>query len=315
MSNADLTRRQILRGTVLGAVSGVVLSSTDANAREVPFSVGTARPKFKAPPNSCDAHFHIYNSKFPAAANASLLPPDASVGDYRRLKERLGFERSVIVQPSTYGTDNSCLLEALAELGDVARGIAVVDTSVTDAELKRLDAAGIRGIRFNLGRAGATTVDMIEPLSKRVADLGWHIQVHMKGDDIAEHAALFQNLPVITVFDHLGRIPQPAGKAHPAFKVLADLIEKGRTYTKLSSIYQDTLIGPPTYQDMGEIAKAYLALAPDRVLWASDWPHPSPGKAGKPDDALLMDLCAEWSGDNPTRQKIFVENAASLYGF
>lgn len=313
MRSADLTRRQMLQGTAVAAAA--VLSPATAFAQEVPFSVGTARPKFKAPPKTCDAHFHIYNSKFPAAANASLIPPDASVSDYRRLKERLGFERSVIVQPSTYGTDNSCLLEALAEFGDAARGIAVVDTSVSDAELKRLDGAGIRGIRFNLGRAGATTVEMIEPLSKRVADLGWHIQVHMKGDDIAEHAALFQNLPVITVFDHLGRIPQPAGKAHPAFKIVAGLLEMDKAYTKLSSIYQDTIVGPPTYEDVGEIAKAYLALAPDRVLWASDWPHPSPGKAGKPDDALLMDLCAGWAGNDATRQKVFVENAAGLYGF
>ncbi|MBP2236534.1 putative TIM-barrel fold metal-dependent hydrolase [Sinorhizobium kostiense] len=313
MSSADLTRRQMLQGMAVAAAA--VLSPANAFAQEVPFSAGSAHPKFKAPPKTCDAHFHIYNSKFPAAANASLVPQDASVSDYHRLKERLGFERSVIVQPSTYGTDNSCLLEALAELGDAARGIAVVDTSVTDGELKRLDAAGVRGIRFNLARAGATTVDMIEPLAKRVADLGWHIQVHIKGDSIAEHAGLFQNLPVITVFDHLGRIPQPAGKEHPAFKVVADLLEKGKAYTKLSSIYQDTLVGPPTYADMGGLAKAYLALAPDRVLWATDWPHPSPGKSGKPDDALLMDLCAEWAGDDPTRSKIFVENAAGLYGF
>lgn len=315
MSSVDLTRRQVVQGTALAAVAGFVLSPTVVDAQGVPFSAGTAGPKFKAPPKTCDAHFHIYNSKFPAAANASLIPPDASVGDYRRLKERLGFERSVIVQPSTYGTDNSCLLEALAELGDAARGIAVVDTSVTDAELKRLDASGIRGIRFNLGRAGATTVDMIEPLSKRVADLGWHIQVHMKGDDIAKHAALFQGLPVTIVFDHLGRIPQPDGTAHPAFKVVADLLEKGKAYTKLSSIYQDTLVGAPTYEDMGTLAKAFLALAPERVLWATDWPHPSPGKSGKPDDALLLDLCAKWAGDDATRQKIFVDNAAGLYGF
>jgi len=297
-------------GIALTAFTGL------AGAQEqVPFSAGTEKPKFKAPSRTCDTHFHIYNSIFPAAANASLIPPDASLADYAKLRARLGFERSVIVQPSTYGTDNSCLLEALAELGDVARGIAVVDTSVTDDELKRLDAAGIRGIRFNLGRAGATTIDMIEPLSKRVADLGWHIQVHIRGDDIAEHAALFKKLPVTTVFDHLGRIPQPAGKEHPAFKVVADLLQEGKAYTKLSSIYQDTVVGPPTYEDMRTLARAYLTLAPDRVLWASDWPHPSPGKAGKPDDALLMDLCAEWADDDATRQKIFVENAARLYGF
>lgn len=311
--------RKFNRREFIAVTAASIAASASARGafaeEQVPYSSGTAKPTFKAPAHTCDAHFHVYNSKFPAAANASLVPPDALLADYAKLRSRLGFERSVIVQPSTYGTDNSCLLDALAELGDVARGIAVVDTSVTDEELNRLDKAGIRAIRFNLGRAGATTVDMIAPLSKRVANLGWHIQVHMRGDDIAEHAAIFQNLPVITVFDHLGRIPQPAGKDHPAFKVVADLLQSDKAYTKLSSIYQDTAVGPPTYEDMGTLAKAYIALAPDRVLWASDWPHPSPGKAGKPDDALLMDLCAEWAGDDATRQKIFVDNAAGLYGF
>ncbi|MGG7518749.1 amidohydrolase family protein [Allorhizobium undicola] len=315
MSNVVLTRRQAMQATALGAVAGMVLAPDMGAAQEVPFSAGNTAPKFKLPPKACDAHFHIYDSRFPAAANASLIPPDASVSDYKRLKTRLGFERSIMVQPSTYGTDNSCLLEALGKLGSSAKGIAVVDTSVTDAELKRLDAAGVCGIRFNLGRAGATTEDMIEPLSRRVADLGWHIQVHMKGDDIARHSRLFQGLPVTIVFDHLGRIPQPDGTAHPAFKVVADLLDKGKAYTKLSSIYQDTSVGPPTYDDMGQVAKAYIALAPDRVLWATDWPHPSPGRFGKPDDALLLDLCAQWAGDDKTRQKIFVDNAAGLYGF
>lgn len=306
------------RGFIALTATGLALSTSALTAsaeEQVPFSTGAARPKFKAPSLTCDAHFHIYDGKYPAAANASLVPPDASLDNYAKLRTRLGFERSVIVQPSTYGTDNSCMIQALSNLGKAARGIAVVETAVTDEELKRLDAAGVRGIRFNLGRAGATTVDMIEPLSKRVADLGWHIQVHMKGDDIADQTALFNRLPVIIVFDHLGRIPQPAGKDHPAFKVIADLLQQDKAYTKLSSIYQDTAVGPPAYEDMGTLAKAYLTLAPDRVLWASDWPHPSPGKHGKPDDAQLMDLCAGWADDEAIQKKIFVENAAGLYGF
>ncbi|WP_292242318.1 amidohydrolase [Mesorhizobium sp.] len=309
-----MTRRQLaasVAGFAASAMLGVGKTKADD---EVPFSAGTEKPKFRAPEHTCDCHFHIYNSKFPAAPNASLVPPDASLADYKRLRERLGFERSVIVQPSTYGTDNSCLLEALAELGGSARGVAVVDTSVTDAELKRLDGLGVRGIRFNLGRAGATSVDMIAPLSKRVADLGWHIQVHMKGDDIAKNADLLGSLPVIVVFDHLGRIPQPDALDHPAFKVVRDLLATGKAYAKISSLYQDTLDGPP-YADVGAVAKADLLAAPDQLIWGSDWPHPSPGKHGKPDDAQLMDLAAAWAGDEPTIRKVFVENPTKLHGF
>ncbi|MCJ2877459.1 amidohydrolase family protein [Rhizobium pusense] len=305
------------RGFIVG-VAGLASTTIAGYAlaqEAVPFSEGTQRPQFRAPQNTCDTHFHIYDSRFPAAANASLVPPDASVSDYKKLRARLGFERSVVVQPSTYGTDNSCLISALGELGTVARGIAVVDTTVTDDAIKALDAAGVRGIRFNLGRAGATTVDMIEPLSKRVADLGWHIQVHMLGNDVAKHADLLGRLPVTVVFDHLGRVPLPDGVKHSAFTVVSRLLEKGKAYVKLSSIYQDTVVGPPTYEDMGSLARAYLKVAPDRVLWASDWPHPSPGKFGRPDDARLMDLAAEWAGSDDVRQKIFVDNAAKLYGF
>lgn len=305
------------RGFIVGA-AGIASTAVieRAGAQEaVPFSEGTGRPRFTAPPNTCDAHFHIYDGRFPAAANASLVPPDALVSDYKKLRDRLGIVRSVMVQPSTYGTDNSCLLSALSEMGTDVRGIAVVDTTVTDDVLKTLNEAGVRGIRFNLGRAGATTADMIEPLSKRVADLGWHIQVHMLGSDIAKHADLLGRLPVTVVFDHLGRVPMPDGVTHPAYAVVSGLLEKGKAYVKLSSIYQDTVVGPPTYEDMGALARAYMKAAPDRVLWASDWPHPSPGKFGRPDDARLMDLAAEWAGSDDIRQKIFVDNAAKLYGF
>ncbi|APG94050.1 amidohydrolase family protein [Sinorhizobium americanum] len=315
MSNVDLTRRQVLQKTATIAASGLVLSTTNAIAGDVPFSAGTARPKFKVPANTCDSHFHIYNSKFPAAANASLVPPDASVSDYRRLKDRLGFSRSVIVQPSTYGTDNSCMLEAMQQLGGDVRGVAVVDTSVTDAELEKLNKAGVRGIRFNLARAGATTVDMLAPLSRRVAELGWHVQLHMKGDDIAKHADLLRSLPVTLVFDHLGRIPQPDALAHSAYAVVSNLLSAGKAYVKISSIYQDTKVGPPNYEDMSALAVAYLKSAPDQVLWGSDWPHPSPGKHGKPDDAQLMDLAADCAADAGAVEKLFVENPAKLYGF
>jgi predicted TIM-barrel fold metal-dependent hydrolase len=158
---------------------------------------------------------HIYDSRFPVSPTAKLRPADATVDDYRLFQKRIGTMRNVVVTPSTYGTDNSCTLDAMAKLGPSARGVAVVDTSVTDSELKRLNDLGIRGIRFNLVQSGATTIDMLEPLSKRVNDLGWHVQIHMLGEHIVENADLLQRLPSPIVFDHLGRVPQP-GSNSPA---------------------------------------------------------------------------------------------------
>ncbi len=194
-----------------------------------------------------------------------------------------------------------------------ARGVAVVDATVTDAELKRLNGLGIRGIRFNLVQAGATTAEMIEPLSRRVNDLGWHIQIHMKGEQIAGIEDLLLRVPSPIVFDHLGRLAQPNALDNPGFKTISKLIDKGRTWVKLSGAYVDTKVGPPTYSDTVAVARAYIKAAPERMVWASDWPHPT--EKDKPDDAVLFDLLAEWAPDEAMRTRILVQNPATLYGF
>jgi D-galactarolactone isomerase len=190
--------------------------------------------------------------------------------------------------------------------------VAVVDTSITDDALKQLADQGVRGIRFNLVQAGATTVEMLEPLAKRVEPLGWHVQIHMKGDQIVAIEDLLNRLPAPIVFDHLGRIPQPAGTQHPAYRVILGLLDKGRAWVKLSGAYQDSKLGPP-YADATALAKAYAAAAPERLVWGSDWPHPT--ETTKPDDALLFDLLAEWVPDATTRERILVRNPEILYGF
>ena len=287
-----------------------------AEARRVaPWSSGTEPPKLKAPPNACDCHMHVYSSRFPAAPNAELRPPDASADAHRLLQKRLGTTRTIVVNPSTYGTDNSCTLDAIAQFGAGARGVAVVDTSVTDAELKRLNDLGVRGIRFNLVQSGATTIDMVEPLSKRVNDLGWHVQIHMLGDAIVENADLFQRLPTPVVFDHLARVPQPAGIDHPSFALVLKFLDKGRTWVKLSGTYQDTRTGPPAYADVSKVARGYVKAAPERLVWASDWPHPTEKADAKPDDAVLFDLLADWAPDEAIRNRILVDNPVALYGF
>ena len=230
--------------------AGGLHASMGQTPQPVPWSSGTEPPKLKAPPNACDCHMHIYDSRFPVAPNAKLRPADATTDDYRLFQKRIGTTRNVVVTPSTYGTDNSCTLDAMAKLGASARGVAVVDAGVSDAELKRLNEAGIRGIRFNLVQSGATTIDMLEPLSKRVNELGWHVQIHMLGDRIVEVEDLLRRLPSPIVLDHLARIPEPAGVDHPAFAFVLKLIDNGRTWVKLSGAYQDTKTGPPAYGDV-----------------------------------------------------------------
>jgi predicted TIM-barrel fold metal-dependent hydrolase len=311
----NIDRRRLMKtagAMALAAAAGAVRSE-QAFAQQVPWSSGTESPKLKAPANACDCHMHIYDAKYPTDPKATLKPADALVADYKLLQKRIGTSRNVVVTPSTYGTDNRVTLDAIAQIGPTARGVAVVDATVTDTELKRLNDLGIRGIRFNLVQAGATTAEMIEPLSRRVNDLGWHIQIHMKGEQIAGIEDLLLRVPSPIVFDHLGRLAQPNALDNPGFKTISKLIDKGRTWVKLSGAYQDTKVGPPTYSDTVAVARAYIRAAPERMVWASDWPHPT--EKDKPDDAVLFDLLAEWAPEEAMRTRILVQNPATLYGF
>ena len=236
--------------------------------------------------------------------------------DYRLLQRRLGTTRNIVVTPSAYGTDNSCTLDALTKFGpDTTRGVAVVDTTVPDEELRRLADYGIRGIRFTLfdPATSVTSVDMIEPLAKRVNELGWHVQIHMRADQIVEAKDLLLGLTSPIVFDHIGRLPQPDGIDHPAFPIICTLIDRGKTWVKLSSPYQDSKVGPPTYADVSKVAQAFVKYAPERMVWGSDWPHPT--EKEKPDDAILFDLLSAWAPDQATLHRILVDNPADLYGF
>jgi len=315
MERVSTDRRDFMKAAGVLAVTTAAssLGMRRASAQQIPYSAGTKAPKLMAPANACDCHMHIYDAKYPTAPSATLKPPDALVADYKLLQKRIGTTRNVVVTPSTYGTDNRVTLDAMAQIGATARGVAVVDTSVADAELKRMNGLGIRGIRFNLVQAGATTIEMIEPLSKRVNDLGWHIQIHMKGEQIAGIEDLLMRVPSPIVFDHLGRLAQPNALDSPGFKTISKLINKGKTWVKLSGAYQDSKVGPPGYFDTVSVARAYVKAAPERMVWASDWPHPT--EKEKPNDAVLFDLLAEWAPDPAARTAILVKNPATLYGF
>ncbi|TDN70838.1 amidohydrolase family protein [Paraburkholderia sp. BL10I2N1] len=262
-----------------------------------------------------DAHHHIYDSRYPLDPAAQLRPADATVADYRALQQRLGIGRHVVVQPSTYGTDNRCLLDALRQFGTNARGIASVSDTVTDRELYILHDAGVRGLRFNLEYLVGLTVAMIAPLSERIEPLGWHIQLNATAAQILEHHALLASVSSRLVIDHMGQIPQPAGLLDPAFRVVKELTARGRTWVKLSGPYLVSQTGGPDYADAGKVARSFALHAPDRMLWGTDWPHPTQSADKKPDAARLLEDLASWISDDTTTYRILVDNPADLYGF
>ncbi|MDR3590673.1 MAG: amidohydrolase family protein [Negativicutes bacterium] len=321
MSDSKITRLTFLKraGFAVAALSGMSLRQGYAALQSteeeiiVPYSAGTHKARTKMPPNATDCHHHIYEARFGLDPNSTLRPPDATIADYRLLQKRLGTTRNVVVQPSTYGVDNSGLTEVLNQFGPVTtRGIAVVNDQVSDAELKRLDAAGVRGIRINLATpGGATSMDMVESLAARVTDFGWHIQVYATEQQILAGSDLWKRIPCQVVFDHLGSV---ADVSHPAFGVITGLLQQAKAWVKLSAVYHESKVGPPTYADSGEVIKAYVKEAPDRLVWGSNWPHPSE-KTVKPDDALLLDLLAKWVPDEATRNRILVDNPTVLYRF
>ena len=279
-------------------------------------SEGTAGrpPLLRTPPGACDTHMHFYDStRYAEAPTSRFRPPDAGVADYRRLQARLGLERVVIVQPSTYGTDNACQLAQRRAFGDAARLVLVVQTATTDAELAAWTAQGARGARFYMLRGAPISWDLLEPVAARVHEFGWHIQLQTDGRELADLKPRLDALPGNLVIDHIGRFMEPVGTAHPSFKALLELVEGGRCWVKLSAPYESSRRGPPRFDDLREMAQALVHAAPERMLWASNWPHPN--HHGEYDDAALLDLLLDWANNDATRRRILVDNPAQLYGF
>jgi D-galactarolactone isomerase len=271
------------------------------------------QPKLKAPPGACDTHMHIYNRRFPKAPTAKIEAPDASVADYLKMRARLGIERTVVVQPSTYGKDNRCTLEAMAAIGPSARGVTVVDETVSDAELARLTKLGIRGIRFFMLGGAPLPWEILETMAARVSSFGWHVQLQLDGRDLPDREALLNRLAATLVIDHVGKFLEPVAPDHPGFRTLLRLVDKG-AWVKLSAPYETSKVGPPHYDDVGRLAKLLVKAAPEHMVWATNWPHPTPGVV-VPDDAWMLDMLLDWVSDDATRNRILADNPARLYGF
>ena len=292
------------------------MSDDSAAGGSVAWSGGKAPPRVPAPDGATDCHFHVYDARYPAAVDTTLRHGDAPAEDYRALQRRLGTSRGVLVQPSTYGTDNRLHLAALQDLGiERFRMVAVVEPGVADAELRRLHAAGVRGVRFNLTQPGPLALGDLEPMARRLAELGWHCQLNMRPDQVVAAERVLLRLPCRIVFDHLGRIRDPGGPDAEAFAAIRRLLDHGRAWVKLSGIYITSREGPPGYADAGAVAAAFATAAPERMLWGSDWPHPTKPAGRKPDDARLLDLLAEWVPNEDARRRVLVDNPAEVYGF
>lgn len=274
-------------------------------------------PRTAVPPLSCDCHMHIYGDpvEYPAAPDSPFRPvPGGDLDAYLRMHRVLGLERAVVVQPSAYGTDNRCTMDAVKRLGDSARAVVVVDETVEDAELQRLTAAGARGLRFFMLSGGVLGWDNLAPLAARVAPFGWHIQLQMDGRHLHDREAEIAALPCPVVIDHNGKFLEPVETDHPGFLALCRLIDAGKAWVKTSGVYETSNEGFPNYSDVSRLARALIDRFPERCVWATNWPHPSKPN-DPPDDAHLLDLFAQWCGSDALLRRILVDNPVQLYDF
>lgn len=273
------------------------------------------RPSWRGPAGSTDCHFHIFGpyDRFPLDPGRSYDPQEASIADYLRVANALGIERMVVVQPSVYGTDNRCTIDAVQRFGrDRACAVAVIDDSFDDTALRTLQAQGVRGLRFNAVSGNGTPLDQLETLAKRIAPLGFHLQMYLEGHQLPELAPRLAQLPVEVVIDHMGGVRTAGGVDAAAFQALLRLLDHERVWVKLCG-YRISSGGLP-YADIAPFAKALLAAAPERCLWGTDWPHPSLYDV-VPEDGQLFDLLGAWAPTDAQRQAVLVDNPARLYGF
>jgi predicted TIM-barrel fold metal-dependent hydrolase len=266
--------------------------------------------------NACDCHMHVFDDRYPVIDGAVPVPA-ASVAQYRLVQAKLGTTRTVVVAPSTYGLDNRCTLAALAELGAQARAIVALPPTVQESELAALHALGVRGVRLNLARGGATPFSTLAPLAARIAPLGWHVQLMLTPAQLVEHGAELAKLKLKLVIDHMARIPQDGGIASPAYAVLRSLIDAGSTWVKLSLASSAQLLGTAQEDVLHALGRDLVAHGAGRLVWGSDWPHVLSTLANKPqpDDVRMLEVLLAWVPRDADRQAILVDTPALLYDF
>jgi predicted TIM-barrel fold metal-dependent hydrolase len=323
-----LTRRTVIKGGVAAGVAGIIGGARSASGA-VPLP--KTKVSFDVPAGGCDCHVHVFGDpkQYPFFAGRTYSPETASVDELRQLLGALRLERVVIVQPSVYGTDNSCTLDGIRQLGNRARGVAVIDDKTPDAELDAMAKAGIRGIRLNLTQGGisdpAAARQRFQAGLARIKNRNWHIQFNTQLTMIEALSEQFLASPAALVIDHFGGALAARGVDQPGFGALVNLVKSGKAYVKISG-GADLVSTRADLSDVAPLARALVAANPQRILWGTNWPHPgsTPVAGRKPtdlaphvqvDDGRVLNMLPVWVPDAATRKLILVDNPARLYGF
>jgi 2-pyrone-4,6-dicarboxylate lactonase len=279
-------------------------------------TMGTMRkPAFLLPRGACDTHVHIWGpfDRFPLAKGAPYTPPERTSDDLLALHERLGVDRAVIVQTTVYKADNRAMLDGIARSNGRWRGVALIDESFDDAAFRALHEGGVRGVRFGFVKhlGGVPDLALVRRTAARIAPLGWHLVLHLDAGNIPEFIDFFGEFSLPVVVDHMGRVPVRDGLDQTPFRLLLELLQRPNWWVKVSGAERISETGPP-FADAIPFAQRLIAVAPDRVLWGTDWPHPN--VRWEPDEADLVDLLPSFA-DTAALQRLLVENPARLYGF
>ena len=282
----------------------------------IPFHPNPSKPKYRLPAGAIDAHCHVFGpeAKFPFAPERKYTPCDAPKEKLFALRDFLGFDKSVIVQASAHSKDNRAMVDALENSKGKAKGVAFVGEEVTDVELKWLDRAGVKGVRFNFIKrlVDFTPRDVLERIAARVAPMGWHVVVYFEMADLTELEPFFTSLPTGVVVDHMGRPEVKKGLDHPDFLRFLRMMDKYKNFwSKVSCPERLTVAGSP-YDDVVPFARKIVESFPDRVLWGTDWPHPNMTKEA-PDDGVLVDVIPKIATTAALQKALLVDNPMRLY--
>jgi 2-pyrone-4,6-dicarboxylate lactonase len=290
----------------------------------LPPDPNTRAPRWTVPKGACDTHAHIFGPPdlFPYADDRRYTPPAAPIEHYRNMQKITGLSRAVFVTPTAHGYDNRVILNAIAELGESARGMANIDSSFDSSSLHGLAEGGIRGARFHLMKDRPGSEAHLSEHLPVLQKLGWILDLHVDPVDLIAHEKFIRALPTVTIIDHMARVRGKDGVGQPAFTLLLELLKDDRfwvklcSFDKISAVPQARLEGRLPFLDMVPFARAVIAAAPDRVIWGTDWPHGNTFTPGRtPNEGDLLDLLAEIAPDEAVRQRILVDNPARLFGF
>ena len=282
------------------------------------FDPAPSKPRFVPPPGAVDAHCHVFGpgDEFPYAPERKYTPCDAGKAKLYELRDHLGFARNVVVQATCHGTDNRAMVDALANSGGTARGVASVRGDITSDELAEMHEAGVRGVRFNYVKrlVDPKPDEYYRGIIEKIAAFGWHVVVYFEAADLAEKWDFFTSLPTIVVVDHMGRPDVTKSPDGPEFARFLEFMDRDTVWSKVTCPERLSRTGPPTYDDFVPFARKVVESFPDRILWGTDWPHPNLNMVGHmPDDGALVDIIPRIATTEALQRKLLVDNPMRLY--